>query len=492
MLSTEVTNFLYIESKQVQFLHVHQEEISLLYESLRQFGRTIQEQYEHEDYLMEMFKDIRKGLNRFFTSFDKYNILFDKYFIGIVQQFRELKIQYTFLFDTYGRKILLSLKEIKHKFLHQNFLQKEVQKHLNSAMKQCIVTRFDSSVKKIGGIPIFRASEYLNSGQIFDEVFIIGSPAFFDARFSRIFLAKKTYFVSYDIFQNKIYKTKLFKNINTKDVIDKSYDNIKISRGMTGQIFEMDFGRVQEEKFQKEEILTRHKENAQTLSTVDKVEANLIVLGNQCYTFVPVNGNVRKINRESMHVINAKLREVESGDWLLFRNNTNRDLIIDVANKLMGEEHIKHRKLQKKWKNRLRYLMENHHEDKVINYLKRKGITTANHINLRNWINEGSISTKAFDKLLSALKFNEEMQKKILDSSKVLKSNHIQAGRFITKKLINELDDSIIENLADDGYATFTSPIVEGASFNVEIIKEIDYTSIEVANKDIFTIWRNE
>ncbi|GGG23883.1 hypothetical protein GCM10007425_17890 [Lysinibacillus alkalisoli] len=489
-LNLQMINFVYGESKKVNFKHVQQQEITTLYECMKQFSHEIRNRYEYEDYLNEMFGDIRKSINRFFTSFDEYNILFEKYFTQIIERFKELRVQYPQLFNTYGRPLLNSLKDIRDNYINDNFLQIEVKKHINSHLNQCIVTRYDSTIKDVDGVPILRASEYLKGGKIYDEVFIIGSPEFYDERFSRVFLARITYFISYDIFQNKIRKTKPFKNIKKSDVIDNMYENVRISKGIDGQLFEVDFGKALEEQFQKDEIIARHEGNSQKLNAIDRVEANLIVLHNNYYTFIPIDSKLRKIDSKTLHLSSAKIKDLEPGDWLLFRNNTNTDLIIEVANKLLGEEHVNHRKWQKIWKRKLRHLIEKNGEEKMIRYLKKNGITTANPQNLRNWIKEESISMKSFDNLLVALKFDEETQKEIQESSRILNSKHIQAGRFITNQLLNELDETIVENLIDNGYATFTSPLVEGASFNIEVVDEIDYTPILVDYCDVFTIWR--
>lgn len=490
-LNAQLTNFLYEDSKKVVFKHVQQQEITTLYECMKQFSREIKERYEYEDYLNEMFQNIRKSLNRFFTSFDEYSILFEKYFTQIIKRFKELRVQYPELFETYGRPLLISLKDIRDNYIHVNFLQMEVKRHINSHLNQCIVTRFDSTIKDLDGVPVLRASEYLKGGKIYDEVFIIGSPDFYDERFSRVFLARITYFISYDVFQNKIRKPKPFKNIRESDVIDNMYENVRISKGIDGQVFEVDFGQAQEEQFQKDEIIARHEENAQKLNAIDRVEANLIVLRNNYYTFIPIDSKLRKIDNETLHLSSTKIKELEPGDWLLFRNNTNTDLIIEVANQLLGEEYVNHRKWQRIWKRKLRRLIEKNGEKKMIRYLKKNGITTANPQNLRNWIKEESISMQAFDQLLVALRFDKETQKEIQGSSRILTSKHIQAGRYITKQLLYELDETIVENLIDDGYATFTSPLIEGASFNIEVVEEIDYTPIKVDYRDVFTIWRN-
>lgn len=490
-LNIESFNFIYEDTKYVEFKHVSRHEIKILYECLRKCQLEIKKQYENEDYLIEIFQDIKKSLKRFFNSFDLYNIWLERYLVKIIKQFKELKTQYEQLFETYGKPIVEALKVIKESYSNTNFLQIEVESYIDNRLKQCIITRFDSSIQNIKGVPVLRAFEYLKERKIYDEVFIIGSPDFYDERFSKLFLAKKTYFISYDIFQNKIRKSALFKNISKNNIVDNLFNNIEIAKSLEGNIFELDFGKEKEAQFQKDEIIARHESNGKKINAIDRVEANLIVLHNSCYTFIPIDSKMRKIDCETLQLSSTKIKDLEIGDWLLFRNNTNTDLIIEVANQLLGEEHVNHRKWQKKWKTRLRRLIEKNGEEKMIRYFKKNGITTANLQNLRNWIKEESISTQSFEYLLTSLRFDEETQKEIQESSRILTSTHIQAGRFITKQLLEELDETVIENLIDDGYATFTSPLVEGASFNIEVVEEIDYTPIKVDYRDVFTIWRD-
>lgn len=199
---------------------------------------------------------------------------------------------------------------------------------------------------------------------------------------------------------------------------------------------------------------------------------------------------VRKVNQDSLRISGEKIQALSPGDWLLFRNNTNTDLIIEVANQLLGEAYIKHRKLQKKWKKKLRKVIELNGEEKVIRYFKNKGVKNANFQNLKNWTKETSIAMKYFDELLQILKFDEKTQKEMQESAKILNQKHIQAGKSITAQLLEELDGSVVDSLVDDGYVTFTTPLIEGASFNIEMIKEIDYTPIMVDYRDVLNVWR--
>lgn len=482
-------NNIYKVEKIVQFHHVEHVSISILYEHARRFSKEIRIHYEHEDFLHEVFLEVRKILNRFFITFDHYAFILDDSLPKLLEHFKNIKVHYPDLFDSHCKPIALNVRKIQLQNEKVNFLQDEVASLLKEKKKTCIVTRYDSQLKEFNGVPVIRASAYLKEGIFYDQAFIIGSPEFFDRRLSKVFLAKETTFICYNIFQNKIKKQKTFQHIKKKDTFNTIYGNVRISNGFIGQSFNVDFGQTKEEVFQKNEIMLKHENAAKDLKDIDKVEANLIVLRNNYYTFVPVDSKLRKIDRETLKLSKEPITHIGLGDWLLFRNHTKTDLIIEVANKIIGEEHIGYRKWQAKWKTRLRNTAQKRGTGPLIDYLINKGVTTSNLQNLKNWIKEDSIYMNEFEQLLTALNFNEEERKMIHSSSQELRSKHIHAGRVITSKLLDELDDRVIDNLLDNGYATFTSPLLEGASFNIEEVEEVDRTPILIDYKDIFTIW---
>ncbi|KFL42325.1 hypothetical protein CH76_13080 [Lysinibacillus sp. BF-4] len=483
-------NFLYKEKKFVYFKHIANEQIATLYAALRQFGKDVRENYEAEEDLLELFQIIRKNLNRFLSSIDNYNLIFEQYLSSLIGYFKELRNHYTELFDMYGRPLIMTLQTIQNQSSDTNFIKQEIRKKINLERNQCIVTRYKSKTKNVDGVPVVSFSEYLRNKCDYDDAFIIGSPEFFDQRASSIFLATNTYFLTYSIFRNDIKRPEFLNHIPKNLIYDSMLSNVCMGKGLEGQSFIVDFGEVQEQEFQKEEIILRHTQQASHLNDLDKVEANLVILHNNHYTFIPVDTKVRKVNQDSLRISSEKIQALSPGDWLLFRNNTNTDLIIEVANQLLGEAYIKHRKLQKKWKKKLRKVIELNGEEKVIRYFKNKGVKNANFQNLKNWTKETSIAMKYFEELLQILKFDEKTQKEMQESAKILNQKHIQAGKSITAQLLEELDGSVVDSLVDDGYVTFTTPLIEGASFNIEMIKEIDYTSIMVDYRDVLNVWR--
>lgn len=483
-------NFIFNEQKEVEFIHINSEVIGLLYEKMKQLRSEIYTSYEHEDYLKEIFKSIKKSINHFFNSTEKYLVLFDNVLKQIVEDFKVIQSQFTELYNNQGKEIIELLKLLKKDYSNRNLFLEKISLYKNKEKTQCIVTRYKTSLVEYEGMPIMKAKDYLKMDNLVDEVFFIGSPLFFDDCYSKIFLAKKTYFIAYDFFENKVNKVSPFRNLKSELFLDTTYDNICLKNELEGQSFVKDFGNEEELVFPKNDVIEKHQNKNIGLKPIELVHANLVILSNNCYTFIPVNGEVRKINSETIEVEQVSIKDLNIGEWLIFRNNTTRDLIIDVANELIGPEYIKYRKSQKRWKKKLENALDLNGQDKLIKYLKQKGVKHASLINLKNWLDETRISMDSFPELLASLKFTVEDQLEIIANSKVLNSKHIEAGRAISKRLISELNDSIIEEMEEFGFSTFVSPLIKGASFNIEIVKEIDSKSIEVNLKDTLVIWR--
>ena len=485
-------NSVYEDKKKVEFLYVKQDDFGQLYASLKALSKEVNTYYAHEDGLIELLITIRKGVNKFFTSIENYQYVIDKNLTSLIQNLSEIKSKYAELFQVYCSPIVKSLIAIKNQYHDTNFLMEELKDHLNIAKSQCIVVRYESAIDAIKGVPIIKASKYLRLGEVYDEAFFVGSPDFFDSRFSQLFLAKQTYFVTYDFFQNKIRRNKRFEQLKKSDQIDTLFQKVSISRGYKGEVASVDFGEIQQEVLSTDEIVLRHEKNAKAVKDYEKVDAKLVILNNKYYTFIPLKSNVRTIDKDRLAIINQKISNLNVGDWILFRNNSNSDLVIDVATRLLGDEHKKYRYQQNRWKKRLKNIIDKNHIDKVIRVLQKKGVKNANLINIGNWLSPTNIKLREdFKIFLAAMKFNEEAIKEIVEATDVLYSAHSSAGKQITNELVKELTQEKIEEIIEQGYATFTSPLVPGTSFNIETIKEIVDGTVKVSRADTMTIWRD-
>ena len=478
-----------MRDKSVKFMHIKQSYFSTLYASMKTFNLEVTTNYPHEDRLKELLMKIRKVINKFFTTADNYGILIDKEMQSLIDDFHSIRVFYNELFDLYCKPIINSIIDIKNNLSESNLYLQNLISLIDSNRKQCIVVRFENVLENFSNVPIIKSSKFLKSGNFYDDVFFLGSPDFFDKRFSKLFLADNTYFICYEFFQNEITTLNDFKKINKNNQIHTIYNNVVFEGMKKGEVISLEFGTL-EEKIEKEEIILRHEKSAELKKIYDQVEANLVLLTNKHYTFIPVNTKVRTISKEHIAIENISVTNLVIGDWILFRNHSNTDLVIEVANNILGERYEEARSYQYKWKKRLKFVINKYGLEKVIYILKKNGITQASLTNIRNWLEPASIQPNNFSQLLSTLKFSKDEIVEILEATSRIKNAHLKAGKVITAELIKELSEDKFEDVIENGYATFTSPLIPGASFNIETVTDIDHKAVTVSKSDILAIWR--
>lgn len=484
-----------MESKSVKFLQVENAEISKLYTLCKEFSNEIKRHYEFEEQLKETFEKFRKSINRFFTSLDIYNDIFEEYLEEIFILLQNIQVRYPDLFKQYCIPIAETMKTIQTDYGESNFIRTFLSERLDNIAteKTYILTKFlsNTSFLLINGIrvPIMKSNEFIKLGIVGDHVIFIGSPFNYDKKYSSLFFAKETYFLTYTIFNNKLQKIINFPQLSISDTVSTIYNHVQFGDGHKGAIFEVDLG-VIVDNLNEEEIIKHYESNANTIKVTDGVECKLILLENNCYSFIPISFKIRRLEPISLQLDFVELKHIEIGNLLLFRNHSSVDLIIDIANSLIGEKAVRYRYNQRMWKKRLRKQIKSHGIRKLARILRIQGISTATAQNIRNWIEPERIGPKCLPELLAFLEFTERECGIILRSTKKIRSAHLKAGRFVTTQLLESIKSDLINDVEEQGFATFSADTLEGASFNIEVVKKIHDKTIVVDKKDILKIRR--
>ncbi len=90
---------------------------------------------------------------------------------------------------------------------------------------------------KIGdtSIRIMHDKEFVDEGMFVDTLLFIGTPSYFNKKFSEIFYARKNFFIAYGSFENNLSPTTSFKNIVPKEQrINTIYRQVQIGPGTHG------------------------------------------------------------------------------------------------------------------------------------------------------------------------------------------------------------------------------------------------------------------
>ncbi len=325
-------------------------------------------------------------------------------------------------------------------------------------------------------IRIMHDKEFVDEGLFVKTLLFIGTPSYFGKKFSEVFYARKNIFIAYGSFENNLYRTTSFKNIVQKEQrINTIYRQVQIGLGTHG-ISLKEISNEQSSKASEEMIVSQYESQAK--DTSDLIEAKLAVISNNNYIFLPMLQKINVIDRDTLKITQANVKEIEKGDLLLFRTQNATTFIRDIADEILGEDAAKHRKHVELWKRKLRKIVEMNGIEKVsIVYRKKYNLDVAHVHNIKYWISSFSIKPTCLSGLLDVMNFEEDKKKIILNSTKLINSAHISAGRKISSSLMNELDKNLENIIEEKGYYTFESSEFKGASFNIEEIKKLSAKS---------------
>src|SRR5690606_8546041 len=137
---------------------------------------------------------------------------------------------------------------------------------------------------------------------IYAEVVIfLGTPSYFDSKFSVIFYGKQTMFLGYTCFENRLVKRQSFSDlISNNHLINTIYEGIRFDKGFTGIDFRETY--LTESVQKSEESVVNKFENLLNIPLEEKVEVKLATISHSNYIFLPIRQKVNVIDRESLKI----------------------------------------------------------------------------------------------------------------------------------------------------------------------------------------------
>ncbi len=182
----------------------------------------------------------------------------------------------------------------------------------------------------------------------------------------------------------------------------------------------------------------------------------------------------------------TEVTEIETGDYILLRTGADRDLIFTEANKLMGQNSKIYRKLQIEWKHRLKdYILNNgwengslhnrEYQEKItLMKLKNKGVNI-NLSKLRRWANDEKLikpnNDNDFILILKELFPNEKNINKYSNAMSIIYNKHISAGSIVRKKILNQIQNSDLLSLEQNGFQEFKIPDTKASISVFKVLK---------------------
>ena len=476
----DLSNKLYSSSVEIEFIKVEDDLIGQLMHTLKTLKHEVKMYYEHDQLLLEETESFVKVCRNLVSSVRSYSTYLKEHNEIIVKYFTLTKKRvYADLFTKNVEPIVNLIKILRK---HQNNAYIDVlmrltnEKHLTSENTYIITKQrpLDEYIDINGTrYKVMRDKEFVDLGIFADIVIFLGTPSYFDRKFSEIFYGKQTMFLGYSCFENQLVQRRSFSDlIDHKFLINTIYKDVTFEKGFSGLNFKEVFVKSKEKK--SEESVINHFENIADIPLEEKVEVKFATISHGNYIFLPLRQDVNVIDRDSLKISQKKVRELSMGDLLVFRNQNAYNLVRELADNFMGINAERYRDSLERWKKRLRFNVKKKGIEKVSRILIiRYGISVAKANNIKNWMDSNSIKPSCLDELLVAFNFDSQERTEILNAASAIFSAHISAGHHISQTLMNELDKSLESVIDENGFYTFNSKEFEGASFNIEEIKRI-------------------
>jgi hypothetical protein len=490
----ELANHLYKTPTSIKFIQIKEDLIIQLMETLKNLKNEVTLYYEHDEVLLYETDQFIKVCRRVVGSVQNYSIFFEGNNAEIIKYFTFTKRSiYSDLYEQMVKPIIGVIKILRNQS-HNGYLEKlaELVTQLpKENVNVYIITkhRLSEEVIKVDEreMKILRDKEFIDSGIFVDCLFFIGTPSYYDRKFSEVFYAKEIVFLGYSCFENRLVKNESFSYLIKKDlIINTVYRDLIIEKGFVGTDYRTTFD-TPLEKQDVERITTEL--GRKIVPTSEKVEAKLATISNGLYILLPVSQKINVLNRETLKVHQEPTKTIAVGDLLVFRSQNGSTLIRDVADQIIGEQATFYREHLEKWKKKLRSNVEKKGVSIVSKILRIKyQIKTATENNVKNWISSYSIKPNCLKEILDVFNFEEQQKQEILRSADLIFRAHISAGHKISQSLMQEMNLNLENILDEKGFYTFESKEFEGASFNIEEIYKVSKETYLVPEQDVLKV----
>jgi len=323
----------------------------------------------------------------------------------------------------------------------------------------------------------------LKSFKFFDRIFFCGSINLFaENQFRNVEFvwraprAPRLYFLSYDwirdnfepkptldVEPNRIPIKVIELKISETEMDEKNdYQGIDLDEVINAG--DIDFSPVE---------LILSESSAPNTETHDAIcNSRLLSLEDGSFLYKEIESSSRIVQfGNQTEIIKIENKKLETGMPLIVRTEGSGDSIAAVADMLFGENAGTIRSKQDEWKIAFRkklFFYATAHDVSTI--LTRQGAPTANEINVRNWQRNDTIKPKRKEDFRAIMKFSglETLTDMYWDNARKIDLMHKQAGKKISKLLLDKINDSTKGDLEKYGRIDVE---IQGLAGKVSVIR---------------------
>lgn len=162
------------------------------------------------------------------------------------------------------------------------------------------------------------------------------------------------------------------------------------------------------------------------------------------------------------------VRQLRSGAFVLLRTGGGGDLIVPVADRMLGNDRKRLRNLQTEWKQKFRKQVRLTWSTEVAcKRLSSLGAVRAKPSNVRNWMALRTIRPDSDQDFKAVLEFSglQQRAQEFFDAMAQIDNAHRRAGHQIGQMILNTVSRTDTTPLRRQGVQVFEAPQGEGGSF---------------------------
>lgn len=478
--------FLYTDVCSIQYEYVFQEEIKLLVKSISRIRKMLQKDEIQDNLCIDVFQQIRAYMFEVISCLVNYNEL-----VLDIDSIKRQVIRISKIYPVIGNEYIVATKLLIQLNINDtNVLFSRLISKLreNRGKRIAIISKNRLSLcdkEMVNGlllknkISFYKDNTFRKVEENYDMTIFLGSERAFGNYANNCPKSKQIIFLGYEAFNNQYnYRgilnelPEVYSTIPEVISINIDKDNREIEELYQPTI-------VNEEAINRYiKLINQYETQGRRETKV--VNAKIFFLEDDRGILLDIDKKYECFNTEINKELEQKnAREIEVDEYIILNNKSQPQLIVDIASQYLGEQAESQQKYINSWKERLSYLINTSGLEETIKLLKSKGISTANQVNVKNWISEFFILPDD-KKILDVLGFTVPQKDKIISSEVVIKSSRIRAGKYIFACLREKVKSLNLEELIEGGYQTFEVEELKGASFNIEHVVGIGKTNYQV------------
>lgn len=344
-------------------------------------------------------------------------------------------------------------------------------------------------------IPTCQQSE-LGGLELFDRLIVIGPAAWFKSHVIAAPRAKRLDVIRPSWIRDVIESNGVF--LNNKDVQRIVLVHRSISKSSNLSVMEIESQGVPES--QKEptlngedfldalevrplldvSIIAQRQRNFDglELGSQELFDARFLVLDGHFGVFLPIDALVYAVDFSKTNddrVERIKLPAVIENTWIAFRTErSDRELIEQIADRLLGDDRTQFRKLQRDWKQGLENFVQNKGIEKLGERLRFYGAKNASQNNVKRWMSNQSIWMDRLDDFKAVMSVLDLVarENEYIEAMRRIDQAHLMAGQQIRGLLLEKLK-TITHIQLPKAHLEISLEGIEGGKFEIFCVIEL-------------------